>query len=106
MARATTATADAKTMAQRFKALAEEKRLQLLVRLGGDECCVCDLVDQLEAGQSLLSFHLKTLREAGLVEGQRRGRWVYYSLRQDALTEVREFLERLESAARRKSSCC
>lgn len=106
MGEAATAGLDSKTIVQRFKALAEEKRLQLLGRLCGDECCVCELVDELEAGQSLLSFHLKTLREAGLVEGQRRGRWVYYSLREGALSEVREFLERLESEARRRSSCC
>jgi ArsR family transcriptional regulator len=106
MAKAMAADAAAKTMAQRFKALAEEKRLRLLDRLGGGECCVCDLVDRMEAGQSLLSFHLKTLKEAGLVEGQRRGRWVYYSLREDALTELREFLEQLESTARQRSSCC
>ncbi len=98
--------ADAATMAQRFKALAEEKRLRLIDRLGGDECCVCDLVDQLEEGQSLLSFHLKTLKEAGLVDAQRRGRWVFYCLREEALTEAREFLERLEKGARRRSPCC
>jgi len=52
---------------QLFHALADETRLRIIDRLLGGEQCVCDLTDRLEAGQSRLSFHLKTLKEAGLV---------------------------------------
>lgn len=49
--------------------------------------CNCDLVEQMEIAPSRLSYHMKELREAGLVSEQKRGRWVYYSLRRDALQE-------------------
>jgi ArsR family transcriptional regulator len=68
--------------AARFHALADETRLQILALLRGGEHCVCELTEALEIGQSLLSFHLRTLREAGLVTDRRQGRWTYYALNQ------------------------
>ena len=77
------ATATAKNLEQAlrlFRALGDETRLRLIERLRGGEQCVCDLTDELEAGQSRLSFHLKTLKDAGVVTDRRDGRWVYYAL--------------------------
>jgi ArsR family transcriptional regulator len=74
-----------------FHALSDETRLAIVERLRRGECCVCELMDQLEAAQSRLSFHLKVLREAGLIECRREGRWAYYWL-------VPEGVEALESA--------
>jgi ArsR family transcriptional regulator len=74
-----------------FHALSDETRLAIVERLRRGECCVCELMDQLEAAQSRLSFHLKVLREAGLIDCRREGRWAYYWL-------VPEALERLEAA--------
>jgi ArsR family transcriptional regulator len=77
------------TQAQRwFHALSDETRLQLLELLRGGEQCVCDLTDALDAAQSRLSFHLKTLKDAGLVTDRREGRWVYYSLNVEALEGI------------------
>ncbi len=76
-----------------FHALSDETRLQILELLSGGERCVCELQGAVGAAQSRLSFHLKVLREAGLVRDRRQGRWVYYSLRPDALTEMAAFLE-------------
>ena len=63
-----------------FHALSDPTRLEILQLLSGGERCVCELTDALDAAQSRLSFHLKTLREAELVTDRRDGRWVYYSL--------------------------
>ena len=63
-----------------FRALGDETRLRLIERLREGEQCVCDLTDELEAGQSRLSFHLKTLKDAGVVTDRRQGRWIYYAL--------------------------
>jgi ArsR family transcriptional regulator len=76
--------------ARLFHALADETRLRILEELADGERCVCDLTDALEAGQSRLSFHLKTLKEAGLVADRRQGRWIYYTVNPEALAEVRE----------------
>jgi ArsR family transcriptional regulator len=74
--------------ARMFHALADPTRLRILERLGGGEQCVCDLTDALETGQSRLSFHLKALKDAGLVRDRRQGRWIYYSLDGPALERV------------------
>ena len=80
---------DPAILARSFQALADEKRLRVLELLGGGELCVCELAEALELSQPLLSFHLRTLREAGLVSARRKGRWVHYSLNPAALDELR-----------------
>ncbi len=77
--------------AQLFHALSDETRLGILEMLRGGERCVCELQDELAAAQSRLSFHLRVLKDAGLVSDRREGRWSYYSISPDALTEVRDF---------------
>ncbi|HUM15016.1 MAG TPA: metalloregulator ArsR/SmtB family transcription factor [Candidatus Nitrosotalea sp.] len=79
-----------------FRALGDETRLRLLKRLRAGEQCVCDLTDELESKQSLLSFHLRSLKEAGLVTDRRDGRWVYYALNPDALDTLRRLLDDLK----------
>lgn len=78
-----------------FQALSDENRLGILSRLRGGEHCVCELTEALDIGQSLLSFHLKTLKDAGLVTDRREGRWVYYALAPSAIAEARTVLEEL-----------
>lgn len=77
---------------QRFQAVAEETRFRVVQLLADGERCVCELQDELGAAQSRLSFHLKKLKDAGVVSDRRDGRWVYYSLVPDALEEMRSFL--------------
>ncbi|HYH81734.1 MAG TPA: metalloregulator ArsR/SmtB family transcription factor [Longimicrobium sp.] len=86
----TTTAADLARTARLFHALSDETRLGIVQLLGSGERCVCDLTGALDAAQSRLSFHLKTLREAGLVSDRRCGRWVYYSLVPGALDELSE----------------
>jgi ArsR family transcriptional regulator, arsenate/arsenite/antimonite-responsive transcriptional repressor len=86
----TTTSADLARTARLFHALSDETRLRIVQMLQRGECCVCDLTGALDAAQSRLSFHLKTLREAGLVSDRRCGRWVYYSLVPGTLEELSE----------------
>ena len=103
-----TATRDVETTLRLFRALGDETRLRLLEQLHGGEQCVCDLTDELEASQSRLSFHLKTLKDAGLVTDRREGRWSYYTLARDAIVETEELLSTLRPRASRalKVKCC
>ena len=101
------ATAD---LARRFQALADEKRLAILEILRAGEHCVCDLVDHLDVSQSLLSFHLRTLKDAGLVRDRREGRWVHYAAVPGALEELEgalaAFREDAEAMEGRTPRCC
>jgi ArsR family transcriptional regulator len=95
--------------AELFHALSDQTRLSILQRLRMGERCVCDLTDALDAAQSRLSFHLKVLKEAGLVTDRREGRWTYYTLDAESLAEVTELVEAMASApsaAERRSGCC
>lgn len=79
-----------------FHALSDETRLGIVRLLAGGERCVCDLQEELEAAQSRLSFHLKVLKEAGLVTDRREGRWSYYSLSPQALDALQELVAELK----------
>lgn len=84
-----------------FRALSDETRLQIIERLGDGEQCVCNLTDMLATTQSLLSFHLKTLKDAGILTDRREGRWVYYSLSPQAIEELQQFIGSLKPRERR-----
>ncbi len=92
---ATRAPLDTARATRLFHALSDETRVGILEWLRGRERCVCELTDQLDLPQSLLSFHLKTLREAGLVTDRRQGRWVYYALATVGIAEALEALGEL-----------
>ncbi|MER5763403.1 metalloregulator ArsR/SmtB family transcription factor [Streptomyces sp. NPDC002082] len=83
-------------MAKMFKALGDPIRLRLLSMIastpGDGEVCVCDLTSPFELSAPTISYHLKILREAGLVTSDRRGTWVYYSLRRDRLGKLSDML--------------
>jgi ArsR family transcriptional regulator len=94
---ATAAAVDLSVVTRQFRALADENRLRIVDLLRGGEQCVCELTDALELGQSLLSFHLKTLKDAGLVTDRREGRWAYYALNAEAFAQLQEFVGGLPS---------
>jgi ArsR family transcriptional regulator len=73
-----------------FHALSDETRLGILDMLRDGERCVCDLQADLDAAQSRLSFHLRVLREAGLVTDRKEGRWSYYTIVPEALAEIHD----------------
>ncbi len=87
----------AATLAEAFKALADPVRLQLLNLIAtadGGEACACDLVEPVGKSQPTVSHHLKVLREAGLVEADKRGTWVWYSVVPTRLEDLRRALGR------------
>jgi ArsR family transcriptional regulator len=90
----------AEQLAATFKALADPTRVSIINRLaGGDACCVCDLTDVFELSQPTVSHHLRILREAGLVQAERRGTWAYYRLVPEAIDRVRGVFDAPMSAA-------
>lgn len=89
-----------------FHALADETRLRILALLRGGEHCVCELTEALEIGQSLLSFHLRTLREARLVTDRRQGRWTYYALNEPEFASLAAALTTLTMTRPRRARRC
>ncbi len=82
---------EASKLAKGFAALADPARLRLLSLIAAHadgEVCACELVEPLRRSQPTVSHHLKVLREAGLVEGERRGTWVWYRIVPEALADL------------------
>jgi ArsR family transcriptional regulator len=94
LATAPLAAGQATDLARAFKALGDPVRLRLLslITSADGEACVCDLTGAFEVTAPTISHHLKVLREAGLVECQRRGTWVYYSPRRKSLHQLSALL--------------
>jgi ArsR family transcriptional regulator len=87
--------AQAVALAKGFAALADPARLRVLSMLAvapSGEVCVCDLVEPLGKSQPTVSHHLKVLGDAGLVEGARRGKWVWYRLMPERVASLRDAL--------------
>jgi ArsR family transcriptional regulator len=99
---------DTARAAELFHALSDTIRLDVVVLLLDGERCVCELMGELDLAQSRLSWHLKTLSDAGIISGRREGRWNYYSLNADALGEARGLIDGLRPRRRLavKSTCC
>jgi ArsR family transcriptional regulator len=84
-----------------FHALSDPTRLEIMERLKEGEQCVCDLTDVMKTAQSRLSFHLKVLKDTGLITDCPEGRWIYYSLDQETLEELEAVVESLRGSRRR-----
>ena len=82
-----------------FKCLADETRFNIVMLvLGNNEQCVCDLTEKLQLSQPKISRHLALLRSSGLLQDQRQGQWVYYSLNPNLPTWCLEVLSTLKNA--------
>ncbi len=81
-------------------ALADETRLDILDRLKEGERCVYELTEALQTGQSRLSFHLKVLKDAGLIHDRSEGRWIYYAINADAVEELGDLKASLKTVRR------
>ncbi|MGH3777689.1 MAG: ArsR/SmtB family transcription factor [Pseudonocardiaceae bacterium] len=85
----------AEELSRRFKALGDPVRLRLLSVIAsheGGEACVCELTVGFQVSGPTISHHLKVLRETGLIEGDRRGTWIYYRVLPEALRALSEAL--------------
>ena len=107
----TTSANDIRRSARLFHALSDDTRVALVAMLRDGERCVCELQDALGAAQSRLSFHLKVLKDAGMVHDRKEGRWVYYSLNPAGIADLADAAAELKPArrampVRRSSGCC
>ncbi|WKV81913.1 helix-turn-helix transcriptional regulator [Streptomyces sp. SNU607] len=87
----------AETLAKVFKALGDPVRLRLLSMIAsraGGEVCVCDLTPAFDLSQPTISHHLKLLKQAGLIDSERRGTWVYYRLLPETTDQLAAILTR------------
>ena len=101
-----------------FRALADRGRLRVILLLGDNELCVCDLTQVLQMPQSTISRHMSRLKSAGLVADRRDGKWVHYRLLTDSpIRELMPFLTKLREqephrddlirlAEYRRGRCC
>lgn len=89
LGRATMTADQAESTATLLKALADPVRLRLMSMIAAaDETCVCELSGEFDVSQPTISHHLRVLREAGWVDSERRGTWVYYRPRREAITAL------------------
>jgi ArsR family transcriptional regulator len=93
------ASVDPWRLAKMLKALADEKRLLIIQLLGMRSLCVCELESLVELSQPAVSHHLRILREAGVVNDTRQGKWIFYSLNEGNYTEMLNALATLPMQA-------
>ena len=89
-----------------LKALSEPLRLQIIESLLGGELCVCDIINEIGLAQSKISFHLKVLKDAGLITDRQTGRWVYHQLNIDSLNSLQDWIELLKESSQQLSQDC
>lgn len=89
-----------------LKALADPLRLQVVQTLATKEHCVCDLTEVLGQAQSKLSFHIKVLKDAGLLLDRQEGRWIHYRLNSEAFQELESWLCSLARICRTTGQSC
>ena len=75
-----------------FKAISDETRLRIIDMLSCGEMCACDILEGLSISQSTLSYHMKTLTDSGLVNAERDGSWVRYTLNKERIDEALSFI--------------
>ena len=86
---------DSKRMAAMFKAFADENRIQILELLRDGERCACRLLEEMKITQPTLSHHMKILCDSGIVVGRKEGKWMHYSISEDGVKDVRNYLDEL-----------
>jgi len=105
----TAARPDSAQVASWFHALADETRVQIVELLSHKERCVCELEQVLEVAQSRLSFHLKVLKDAGLISDRREGRWMFYGLERETLDRIAAYTKSVKPGKHAGScalACC
>jgi ArsR family transcriptional regulator len=97
-----------KEHAKVFKAFSDEKRLQILDLLCGGEKCACVLLEQLDMGQSGLSYHMKILVESGIVDSRQEGKWTHYKISEKGSAYAIALLKKLTTpnTVIKANNCC
>ena len=93
-----------------FKALADKNRLMIVDMLSSGELCACRILEKFNITQPTLSHHMKILCDCGLINGRKEGKWMYYSLDEKAVQELKAFLTEVTSYKGNcncaEKSCC
>jgi ArsR family transcriptional regulator, arsenate/arsenite/antimonite-responsive transcriptional repressor len=100
---------DTAAVSRWFHALADETRVQIVEMLSHKERCVCELEQVLDVAQSKLSFHLKVLKDAGLLADRKEGRWMYYNLQRETLDQIAAYTKSVKPGKHAGSctlACC
>ena len=94
-----------KRIAQVFKALSDENRIQIMKLLRTGEKCACKLLEELNISQPTLSHHMKILCDSGLVTGRKEGKWTHYSICCDGVKHIRWLMKELLSVENIPADC-
>ena len=94
-----------KKIAQIFKALSDENRVQIMKLLRTGEKCACKLLEELNISQPTLSHHMKILCDTGIVSGRKEGKWTHYSICCDGVRRIRGLMKELLSAESIPADC-
>lgn len=91
-----------------FKAFCDEKRIAILELLRSGEKCACVLIEQMDIGQSSLSYHMKILCESGIVESRQEGKWTHYRLSRSGSRHAEDLLKKITTpyAEQQPRRCC
>ncbi|KNF07305.1 transcriptional regulator, ArsR family [Gottschalkia purinilytica] len=96
-----------------FKALSDANRLVILELLSCGEMCACDIMDNLDLSQPTISHHMKILQQSGLINKEKRGKWMFYSINKDKVDSLCDFIKYSTSYKEdcickkiKKNNCC
>lgn len=95
-----------KKVASMFKALGDENRIQILQMLRGGEKCACRILEEMKVTQPTLSHHMKILCDCGIVNGRKEGKWMHYSISEDGVRLVTDYLEQLRKQEGNEENSC
>ena len=89
-----------------MESLSDPIRLNILELMMNGEICVCDIVKVTGLSQSKISYHIKILKDSGLISDRQEGRWVYYSLNKESLFLIKEWITSLTDYSSNSKRCC
>ena len=88
-----------------MESLSDPIRINILELMMNGEICVCDIVKVTGLSQSKISYHIKILKDSGLVSDRQEGRWVYYKLDLEVLSEIQNWIDNLIQSSKNKRNC-
>ena len=88
-----------------MESLSDPIRINILELMINGEICVCDIVKNTGLSQSKISYHIKILKDSGLISDRQEGRWVYYKLDLEVLSDIQNWMGNLIQSSKNKSNC-
>ena len=88
-----------------MESLSDPIRINILELMMDGEICVCDIVNVTGLSQSKISYHIKILKDSGLISDRQEGRWVYYKLDLQVLSEIQNWIDNLIQSSKNKRNC-